>query len=350
MLNAASYPSVIMDMMDNGIELITGIAYEGYNDSITPAGGSLPAFLTYLTTNSSHTVEYDKYSDGNFSTSTKTLPEILKDESWDYVVIRANSGTGITSDGSVYIGQNGAAVTVNGYGDNYDYNNVVDRLRDAVIQQVNKPVKFGCLLPEKSPKSLFGTTISEQTLVDSLDTDLAENIDAAQKYMQFSMFDFVLPCGTALQNARHISELNKFGDAISYSGNLTGAGFMDCDDGHHLQEGVGKEILGYAICLKLFESYFKSIFGDETVFNVLMVNSYAIPHKHGSSCGFKNAVEGDSDERTNNINEYNKRLLSIIQKCAYYAVKDPFHVNTNMSEICAADISELNRLAELLDN
>lgn len=345
------YAPIMMREMFPDINLVVGVAYEGYSESSNPPKGSLPAFLTYLTTYKNHNVSYFRYSsDANNwgSPIPTTMEQILTDKDWDVVVIRVNTGVGITTSGPVAIGENNTDVYVNGYEGNYDYNNIVDRLRDAIMRIVEKPVKFGGLIPQRKPT--FNTTDTEASVLARMDADLARVCEVAEYYTEKSMFDFILPEGTAMQNARHIPEINVFGDLKDNGINPTGAGFLDYDDSaRHLQDGIGKQICGYTVCLKMMEYEYKSIFGDKYPFNKDVVDGFSIPQKKGIPTGFKNHTEGESDEMGKTIDEYNQCLLRIMQKCVFMAIKNPYSVQTDMSAICAADISELNNLSAMID-
>lgn len=345
------YAPVMMREMFQDINLVVGVAYEGYSESSQPYPGSLSAFLTYLTTNKSHNVSYFRYNSDTNSwgiSIPSTMDQILTDKDWDAVIIRVNTGVGITSSGLVAIGENNTDVYVNGYEGNYDYNNIVDRLRDAIMKIVEKPVKFGGLIPQKKPT--FNTEDTEASVLARIDTDLARVCEVAEYYTEKSMFDFILPEGTAMQNARHIPEINVFGDLKGNGSNPTGAGFLDYDDsGKHLQDGIGRQICGYTVCLKMMEYDYKSIFGDKYPFVKDVIDGSFIPQQKGTPTGFKNHTENETDEMRKNIDDYNQCLLRIMQKCVFMAIKNPYSVQTDMSAICAADITELNNLSAMID-
>lgn len=414
LLEAFVYAPILMRNMFPDINLEIGIAYEGYESNYSPAKGGLPAFLSYLTTNPNHTVSYFRYDSKTEkwgSGLSRSMNDIIQAEDWDCVVIRVNSGTGITSSGYLHVGEkntevilyykwnstskkyelcnendivnptwnssntdpsplpndNGALgyykltgnVYVQGYSsENYDYNGLVDRIRDEIMKLCNKPIKFGGILPQKKPTTYYttkenGETVyhyyTEEQVLNSQDDDLAELFPIAENYMEKSLFDFIIPEGTAIQNARRIHEINVFGDYANNGYNQTGAGFFDYDDpAKHLQDGIGRQICGYAVCLKMLEYEYKSIFGDKYSFNTENVDNSLIPFKKGTPTGFKDHTDGEDEDTSKNIDDYNRCLLRIIQKCVFMANKYPYQVQTTMSNICAVDIAELTSLEELL--
>ena len=362
--------------MYKDIDFVVGIAMESYQTSpqvptlddqgyLPSSGGNafyhgtIAAHLRFLTIQEDYDgYNYYKYSskDNAWSYSEVKLKDTLTDEDWDCIVIRANHQSGITSDGNIKFIDNDDPqnpTNVKGYGANYDYNNLVDRLRDAITKHVVSPVKFGALVPQTSPKDSLSSSITDSlVVVNSIDTRIQDVFSAAQLYTQYSFFDFVLPVGTAIQNARHIAQIRAFGDGVSYSTNNTNAGYMNSSDAHHLQDGIGREICAYTICLKLLELACnqKSIFGDKNSILKEDVNNYLVPAQKGSTvAGFIVKDDNYSDTKNEDIENYNQCLLRIMQKCCQLAVKNPYTIETGMDTICAVDIEELNSLKSAID-
>ena len=363
-IDSFAYVPIMLQKMYKDIDFVIGIAMESYQ--LTPDiglngfyHGTIAAHLRFLTIQEEYDqYNYYKYSSDNssWSYSEKKLKDTLTDEDWDCIIIRANYQSGITSDGNIKFIDNDDPNTpthVNGYGDNYDYNNLVDRLRNAIMKHVNHPIKFGALIPQTSPKDSLSSSITDSLdVVNAIDTRIQNVFSAAQLYMQYSFFDFVVPVGTAIQNARHIPQIRALGDAISYLTNNTNAGYMNCSDAHHLQDGIGREICAYTICLKLLELACnqKSILGDKDYILKEDVNNYLVPAPKGSTAaGFIVKDDNYSDTKNKDIENYNQCLLRIIQKCSQFAVKNPYTIETKMDTICAADIEELNSLKSAID-
>ena len=110
--------------------------------------------------------------------------------------------------------------------------------------------------------------------------------------------DFIIPCGTAIQNARHT-----YLDCVGNYGHLT-------YDGTHLQEGLPCLIEAYTAAQSLF-SFFNldlSIAQSNLVITQEMVESKKIPGQHGS------VIVGSVEDYV------------LCKECAMAAFANPYHI------------------------
>ena len=118
--------------------------------------------------------------------------------------------------------------------------------------------------------------------------------------------DYIIPCGTGVQNARHtyLDSLGAFGH-LSY-------------DGRHLQEGIPCLIDAYTASQTLFHLFgiSASIENSNMIITQQWVNATNIPGKHGS-------VIAGSD------NDY-----STSKRCAFNAVEFPFNLAEDSEATC----------------
>jgi hypothetical protein len=112
--------------------------------------------------------------------------------------------------------------------------------------------------------------------------------------------DYIIPCGTAIQNARHtyLDEVGKFGH-LSY-------------DGIHLQEGIPCAIEAFtaAQCFFNIFSINASIQKSSLQITQQIVSAMAVPGRHGG------AVQGSEGD------------YRLCKQCAIYAINDPYSIST----------------------
>lgn len=204
--------------------------------------------------------------------NNQTIQQILADEDWDVITVQQASsyaGTWSTFSG---------------------LNELLDKIIGYCASTHGKPVKIGWLMPQLR-YSLIETTGSYAAI-----------IDCVEKVIQTTPIDFVIPCGTAIQNARGTSL-----DAVGDSGHLT------YDANGHLQEGLPVLLACYVTALKTLELCgmpYHGILGEQTRPTAAWISAHNIPGQNGSSTG---VTDGNC-------------LLA--QKCAVAAIKNPFEVTT----------------------
>lgn len=197
-----------------------------------------------------------------------TLKQILASDQWDFITFQQASGS--QANWNTYA----------------NLNTLIDKVVSYVNSLGNHSVRLGWLMPQV------------RTSLESTYPTVMENV---QKVLQTTPIDFVIPCGTAVENARGTS-LQTLGD----DGNL------QYTDGH-LQEGLPCMIGAYAATIKILELCglaYKGIMGEGTVPTTSWLSNKNIPNPQGTSCGATTA------------NCY------IAQKCAVAAIKNPYQVTT----------------------
>lgn len=181
-------------------------------------------------------------------------------------------------------------------------NSVVATNETATKKNVKNLVSY---LRKRSPNAKIAFMINPTHPVGSTqlgDMDIDEEFrlitDVAQNLLNAGVVDCLIPCGTAIQNARHTS-LNAFGDfgQLSY-------------DGNHLQEGVPCLIEAYTAAQFIMNTC--SLYGSVAYSGLIVTNSWVkdkmIPGKHGD------AVRGS-------LYDY-----LLCKKCALAALDAPFSI------------------------
>lgn len=226
--------------------------------------------------NESAVIRYNKRLNNKATYETakenQTIQQILADEDWDVITVQqasAYAGTWSTFSG---------------------LNDLLDKIIGYCASTHGKPVKIGWLMPQLR-YSLIETTGSYAAI-----------IDCVEKVIQTTPIDFVIPCGTAIQNARGTSL-----DGVGASGHLT------YDANGHLQEGLPVLLACYVTALKTLELCgmpYHGILGEQTRPTDSWISGHNIPGQNGTSTGV-------TDENC---------LLA--QKCAIAAIKKPFEITT----------------------
>ncbi|MCR5569309.1 MAG: DUF4886 domain-containing protein [Paludibacteraceae bacterium] len=192
---------------------------------------------------------YDKYlfSKGKWkSVNSKKGKSVITSKKWNLIILQENSVTAT------------------------DYDKTRKNVSKMVsfLRKKNKDVPIAFML---NPTHPMGSKLLDSIGVDS-DTEfylLAEN---AKKLLDGGVVDYVIPCGTAIQNARQTA-LNDYGDfgQLSY-------------DGNHLQEGLPCLIEAYTASQFLL-NYFSisgSIENSDLVITDKWVKNKKIPGQHGN--------------------------------------------------------------------
>lgn len=176
------------------------------------------------------------------------------------------------------------------------YQPYLNNLINAVFGAINYPVKHGFVLCQSRPK--INTT-------DLTDAQILTNYNsissAVQSIVGSTLIDFVIPIGTAVQNARATS-LNSLGDY----GKLT-------YEGAHLQEGLPCQLAAYTSVLTFLDligEKNRGVFAEKTRATASYLANKGIPGPNGSSVG---------------VTEEN---VLKAQKCAIMAHKFPYQVSS----------------------
>ena len=235
-------------------------------------------------------VAYSKYTEFDFDATQWTTEEdsvtgkdALDMEEWDAIVLQKGVDGG-----------------------SYDYDGM-EELADLITQYINDsyPVTFMYNL---------ASTYQTPTLEES-NAQFLQLAQFAQDMMNKPINFICLPCGTAVQNARQIATFQAIGNR----------GYLAWDATGHLQNGIGVLCAGYAAAYKIMEMIGKkpknfNIPYSPTDANLDSVKypsryiSEASPH-HGPCVG---------------VTLINKIMA---QKCAMMAIKKPFEISTNISDM-----------------
>lgn len=218
------------------------------------------------------------------STNSVTGKQALDNDHWDLIIIQQ-------SNDSLMKGLGKEDIT---------------NLCDAITNYINYPVLFAMNMPmsrganSSSLETLYPDIQDKEARSDAAYNDIAEYCESALAY---SYISDVIPCGTAIQNARHTT-LKTIGEKE----------YLSYDDVGHLQNGIGVLCASYAAVLKLIEIACKSGKLFASVYNptdaqLATINLYTRT-MHGECVGVTKA---------NKI---------IAQKCANMAIKKPYEIST----------------------
>ena len=260
-------------LMDKDIDLTIGIAFTS-GGTLGPTYSGVENLYDKLTNDVAYT--YFKYVNGAVSWVKKTVvpTEILADEDWDVVTLQQGS---------------------NNAPDYTTYQPYLNRCIDLISQKVNKPVKFGWIIPHADANVLSN---DKETSI----------LSAAERVMNDTIIQFIIPYGTAIANARKTA-FSTIGDG----GNLL-------YEGKHLQNGLPQLVANYSTLLSIYEIVGvndKSIAGmtSEEITDD-WVSNHKIPN--ASAVGTCIGITADN--------------CRIAAKCAIMADKKPFGV-TDITEI-----------------
>ena len=246
--------AIIDEVLDGNAKIHLGFAYIG--------GASLQDHYNNLVNNGSYTFYEWRTGSTYWTKETKNINSILVLDSWDVVITQQ-----VSLQAQTYS----------------SYQPYLNNMLDLISERVTKTVKFGWNL------------VRERVDTPNVFEDISE---AAQNLLKETLIQFILPCGTALQNARTTS-LDNLGDG----GHLT-------YDGSHLQEGIPCLIEAYAASmtfLDLFGFGYKGINGSSFRPTQSWIDAHGMNgQSNGSSVGVTDAN------------------VILAKKCATIAVNNPF--------------------------
>lgn len=279
-----SYVPFIMKRIAPDINLTLGMSYY--------SGARIDQYIDFFD-NDTRVLMYSKMTSADSSWTTwgtntttpgpnqKTIKEILSDEPWDIITIQ---------QGSAYMASWQSFSNLNGW---------IDRIVTYERSLGLRHIRIGWLMPQMRKPQEF---VSPDTYT------YANMIDCVEKVIQTSPCSFVIPCGTAIENARHTS----LDDLGAYSSDAPdGEGHLCYDTNGHLQEGIPCLVGAYAATLKLLElagQPYIGILAENTYPNDTWLSGKNIPIAHGSAVGMSTS------------NCY------LAQKCAVAANKFPYEV------------------------
>ncbi len=191
----------------------------------------------------------------------------------------------------------------------------LNNLINAIQAYVSRPLKFGWMLIQARPAQASGNNYTETQLA----TNFANIVANAQKVIGQTLCEFVIPWGTAIQNARTLQDICVLGNYVNNTNNNSGKGYLTYD-GVHLQEGLPCQVAAYTVLLSLLGLVgedCRSIVGDDTVTDTSWLAGKNIPGPNPSA----GTPVGATLENARKA-----------QKCAVMARKSPYEV-TDMSYI-----------------
>lgn len=236
-------------------------------------GKSLASHWDFLSNNKNDFV-LDRYttSSGRWNTSSGVSGEnVISSNVWDIIVLQEGSTT--TRD---YMRTQSHIENISNY----------------INLKQTKPI-FAFLLHQASPEgsSALGKYTSDEVW------ELYAN--TAYKLLEHKKVDYVIPCGTGIQNARH-TILDSYGDF----GHL-------CYDKAHMQEGLPCLIEAYVASQTIFDilSIKSSILNSSLQITQQWVYDKNIPGQHG------NVITGIAED------------YELCKKCALLAIENPDQIS-----------------------
>jgi hypothetical protein len=284
-LDALSYVPFILENLNIDVNIQIGILYMGgaaLNDHLYNFENQAPNYNFFY---------YD--GDGSWQNlGQQTIQSILYNYDWDIIMLQQVS----------HLAANWSS-----------YQPTLDILTSLLIDFIDYPVKFGWYMVQSRPAiGTNGPNHPDETIVSNY-ASIATN---AQRVLDETVCEFVVPVGTAIQNARTILDIKALGDYANIEENTSGLGYLNFD-GIHLQEGLPCQIAAYSFVLSILEQYggldAYSIIGESTRVTPEWVEGKEIPGANGTPVG--------SDD-TNSL---------IGQRSAMEAFHKPF-VITDMNE------------------
>lgn len=259
--DAFSYVPFLMKDIDPEMELTLAIAAIG--------GCTVEQHATFSQTNEEK-YDYHKYIPGATTWHHEgpiSVKKAIQDEAWDIIIIQQQSERSQRYD---------------------TYQPYLNNFIDYIFKTVNKPVKLVWhLTPSYGHEPFEGLDMYRRIAI------------CAQQVLKDTPVEFVIPNGTAIQNARG-TYLKELGD----KGHLSG-------DNLHMQEGLPRQIEAYTTILSLLKltgREYISIYGNKTI------------------CSDE-WLEGKKTWTTGKSVGSVLENLETAQKCAIMAMKNPFEVS-----------------------
>lgn len=180
---------------------------------------------------------------------------------------------------------------VSGTVDDYDtYQPYLNNIIKMIFNLINKPVKLGWLL-----------TPTKNTILEESKTSFENVLKSVERVMNETAIEFVIPCGTAFQNARTTSL-----QSLGTDGNFI--------QQQHPQAGLPCQILAYSLILSIYDLLGinkVSIYGETTRVNVEWSENKGL-----------HDLQGYPDNPIKVTDEYAR----IAQICAMIANKNPLTI------------------------
>ncbi len=227
------------------------------------SGCSLERHLNYAINNEKAYTYYKWSNEGMTALSSSTMKSVLTDEKWDYITFQQSSGnSGIYSTYQPYLNEL----------INYVY-------KTASNPEVQFALNMTWSYSSRSIKEDFiHYNYNQKTMYNSI-------VDSYRQAVDETNIDILIPCGTAIQNARTNKYLKAIGNELT-------------SDGYHLNAEVGRYIAG----LTVFESIMKEKNIDKNLYDDVKF------------C----PITGEST----------KNLIKLSKSAAINAIENPFSIQT----------------------
>ena len=236
---------------------------------------------------------YDGGSSWKQLSGTKSIQWALDNYTWDIITMQQSSQGAYTWS---------------------TYQPAVNKLANYIGAYIDYAVKFVWYQPQARPaQTNSGANWADETITEHYESTAL----ASEKILDETICEFVVPVGTAIQNARTIASLKAMGAYADNALNTSELGYLTPNDGVHLQEGLPCQIAAYTFVLALLKLYgmeYMSIIGETTRATAEWAADKNIPSPHGDYVGATDAN------------------CLIGQQCAIMAMRHPFEV-TDMSYI-----------------
>ena len=283
-----AYTPYILKDINPSLEYEIGIAFYG--------GCSLSQHWTFINDDSaSYTFYYWKSGMNAWQTeNSKKFSYIFDYADWEIVTLQQRStDSPVISTYQPYL------------------NNIIDKLFTK-----GKNLKLGWILTQASADNsgrFPDSTLDPDGLYQTSDTMYTGIASCAQTVKNTTPISFIIPSGTAVQNARHNSTLDAIGD-FAPAGHSESNGQLTYD-GYHLQEGLPSLIAAYTGVLFLLslKNPAQGLFGNTIRPTAEWLADKSIPNPQGTSTG---------------VSDSNCRLA---QKCAQLAINTPYEITENIS-------------------
>lgn len=194
------------------------------------------------------------------------------------------------------------------------YQPYCNELINLITDYIDYPVKFIWYQTHIFSATANGEAPrSEETIAEFYGSEMTACTDVISN----TVCEYIVPVSTAIQNARSVPSIKAIGDYANNPNNTTGYGYLNANDGVHLQEGLPCQIAAYTFILSILDIYGMkeySINAESTRVTSSWVSGKNIPSPHGSPTG------------SNDTN------CLIAQKCAIMAIKKPYEM-TDMNYI-----------------
>lgn len=255
--DALAYVPFILESMGVDVPLQIGILYlsgASLDDQINSFMNYTPSYTFSLYNGSGYWNNYEG----------QTIQFALDNYDWDLITLQQNSSN--APYWSTYLPS-------------------IDSLTHLINNYIDYSVRYGWYMVQSRPAMSYnGINYTDEDIQLNY-LSMAEN---AQRVIDETDCAFVIPVGTAIQNARTLDDIKLLGDYSNNGNNTSGCGYLTYD-GIHLQEGLPRQIAAYSFLLSILEQYGcleeYTILGEDTRVTPEWVVGKNIPGPKGTPVG-----------------------------------------------------------------